>query len=115
MRVISDNHARHNQCSGSNRITHLQDQKPDFILLQETWHLGNACNYFSTIHKDYTFVEQSGVDSTCGILKGRPNGGLAILFKTGLAEYINKIPTRYNRVCAVHLKRDATDILIVNA
>ena len=27
--------------------------KPDIVFLQETWHLSNACDKLSTLHKDY--------------------------------------------------------------
>ena len=89
--------------------------KPDIVFLQETWHLSNACDKLSTLHKDYMYFEQSGMDSNSTIIFGRPKGGLAIMFKRSLAGYMSKLETNSHRVCAAHMKGDGTDILIVNA
>ena len=89
----------------------IEELKPDIILLQETWHLSNANGHLATVHKGYTYIEQSGVDSQALIITGRPKGGLAILFKNSLADCIHKLETNSNRVCAAR----GTDILIINA
>ena len=85
------------------------------MFLQETWHLSNACEKLGTLHKDYTYFEQSGIDSNSTIILGRPKGGLAILFKKSLAGHMSKLETNSHRVCAAHMKRDGIDIPIINA
>ena len=89
--------------------------RTDVVFLQETWHLSNAREKLGTLHKDYTYLEQSGIDSNSTIILGRPKGGLAILFKRSLAGYMSKLETNSHRVCAAHMKRDGIDILIINA
>ena len=37
--------------------------KPDMVFLQETCHLSNACEKSGTLHKEYTYFEQSGTDT----------------------------------------------------
>ena len=96
-------------------LPRLPLSKPDVVFLQETWHLSNACEKLGTLHKDYTYFEQSGIDSNSTIILGRPKGDLAILFKRSLAGYMSKLETNSHRVCAAHMKRDCIDILIINA
>ena len=66
----------------------IQQEKPDIICLQETWHMKNACDYFGNLHDDYLFVEQSGMDYRENILAGRPYGGVAILYRKAIGEAI---------------------------
>ena len=46
----------------------IREHKPDVVMLQETWHLSNSYQHLSSVHKDYMYVEQSGVDSQTEIL-----------------------------------------------
>ena len=87
----------------------------DVVMLQETWHLSNSYQHLSSVHKDYMYVEQSGVDSQTEILSGRPKGGLAIFCKSSLAGYVTKVHSDSRRVCAIRLHTNDTDVVIINA
>ena len=73
--------------------TYLDNNSCDILALQETWHLDNNIDCFSTIHDNYMYTAISGVDASKKILVGRPNGGVAILFKKSLRNKINIIIT----------------------
>ena len=82
----------------------IDKDKPDIICLQETWHLKEMHQQFSNIHKEYTYVEESGVDSNTTILSGRLYGGLAILYKKCIAGSVTKIDFLNNRLLGIHIK-----------
>ena len=64
----------------SDYICHVLDlHRCDILCLQEIWTLDNTIDILGTIHKDYDFMGISGVANDI-ILKGRPKGGVGILF-----------------------------------
>ena len=69
----------------------IDKDNPDFLCLQETWHLKEMHEQFANIHDDYTYVEESGVDSRAKIHTGRLYGGQAILLKKCLASNVSKL------------------------
>ena len=67
--------------------------------MQEIWTL----DMLNTVHKDYMYTELSGVHSTKEILHGRPKGGVVILFKKSLPNYVSYIKSDDRRICAIKL------------
>ena len=53
----------------------------DVLCLQETWTIDSNISMFSSIHNNYLFTCISGIDHTTDIIMGRPQGGVAILYK----------------------------------
>jgi hypothetical protein len=47
------------------------------------------------------------------IIQGRPYGGVGIIWKKDLSKYIKPVKTNCNRVCAVSLKTETINMLIV--
>ena len=74
-------------------MTYLDNNSCDILALQETWHLNNNIDCFSTIHDHYMYTAISGLDASKKILVGSPNGGVAILFKKSLCNIITIIKT----------------------
>ncbi len=67
----------------------------DFILVQEHWLLSSQLFKLGSVDNDFSFFAISAMDhkSQCGILKGRPFGGVGILWRKkfgNLVEVINK-------------------------
>ena len=71
--------------------------------MQEIWTLDSTIDMLNTDHKDDMYTELSGVDSTKEILHGRPKGGVAILFKKSLPNYVPYIKSDNRRICAIKL------------
>ena len=61
----------------------------DIVFLQETWLLPHDLSILNCIDDDFLSFGNSAVDTNDGFLVGRPFGGLAILWKKGLGEYIS--------------------------
>ena len=81
-------------CEGSVRNSEyihslLSSSSCDFLCLSETWLLNDLLHKSGSIHENYTFTRVSGMDSDKEILRGRPYGGTAILYKKHLEKICN--------------------------
>ena len=52
------------------------------------------------------YIAISAVDSGHHILRGKPHGGVRILYKKSLAKYVSHIKSVNRRVCAVKITTD---------
>ena len=53
----------------------------DIIALQETWLFPHDLDYLNTIDNQFSSTGKSAIDTSTGILRGRPYGGVAILWR----------------------------------
>lgn len=51
----------------------------DIVALQETWLLPHDLSVLGNIHDEFEYTGKSAVDTSAGILTGRPYGGVAVL------------------------------------
>ena len=77
------------------------EKKPDFKLLQETWHLSNNSSVLSNVDSNYLYKETSGVNVHDSIISGRPFGGLATYFMKNFADKVERVNCKNKRICAV--------------
>ena len=75
----------------------LNTYKPDFLFLQETWLLDNQINLLGDLNDNYLFSGVSGCEPD-KMLKGRPYGGVAILWTNNIAQHIMPIHTHSKRI-----------------
>ena len=61
----------------------------DIVLLQETWLFTHELSILSTIHPEFEGMGVSTIDSSSGIISGRPFGGVAILTRKKMRQYCN--------------------------
>uniref|UniRef100_A0A2H1VBQ0 SFRICE_027239 n=1 Tax=Spodoptera frugiperda TaxID=7108 RepID=A0A2H1VBQ0_SPOFR len=73
----------------------------DIIALQETWLLPSDLHFLSDIDPDYGYVGTSAVDTSTGMLVGRPYGGVAILWKKSVLQNVSIVQCDNARVCAI--------------
>ena len=60
----------------------------------------------ASISSDYMYTAISGVDSGQRNLRGKPHGGVSILYKMSLARYVTPVQSQNRRVCAVKIVND---------
>lgn len=87
----------------------------DIIALQETWLLPEELGYLHSISDDFACTGTSAVDTTAGILRGRPFGGVAILWRKSAFNAVSVIPCNNPRVCAIEIVLKETSVLVFNA
>lgn len=87
-------------CTGMNDFIHehLDVQSPDILLLQETWLLNKDLSKLNHLHSGYQGRGVSGVPENGEILRGRPYGGLAVVYKKSLASAIHTSNTESTRI-----------------
>jgi len=83
-------------CHGFNQGSpYLQDLllSNDIICIQEHWLSSSDFLKLSDLNKDFTVIASFAVDSVlgCGVLRGRPFGGLCIFVKSDLIAKLNII------------------------
>lgn len=87
--------------------------KYDFIFLQETWLYSFETNALDQFTSDYCAYHCSAMPST-GVRKGRPSGGLAILYKKSLQTQIKHVDFRDTRLMGVIMNTSAGELLLIN-
>ena len=114
MKIVSYN------CSGlyGNRMDYvkefLNDEKPEIMLIQETWLVKKNMDVLHNVHDAYLCTGKSGVPDD-HMLMGRPFGGVAILWHKSLAGCIEVIPVKSLRINAVLLTlAHGSKLLIIN-
>ena len=59
----------------------------DIVFLQETLLFTHELSILSTLHPQFEGMGVSAIDSSSGIITGRPYGGVAILIRKKLREH----------------------------
>lgn len=72
------------------------------VALQETWLMPHDIAFLDTIHDQYSSVGTSAIDTSQGVLRGRPYGGVAILWNRTELNNVEVIDDCKNsNVCAI--------------
>lgn len=73
----------------------------DVVALQETWLLPHDLAYLSTINDDFVATGTSAVDTSAGMLRGRPYGGVALLWRKSAFTAVSVVKCNNARLCAI--------------
>ena len=63
----------------------------DIVLLQETLLFTHELSILSTIPPEFEGMGLTAIDSSSGIISGRPFGGVAILIRNKMRQYCNNV------------------------
>jgi hypothetical protein len=77
--------------------------KADIIALQETWLLPHEVPYLATIDDQFAFTGFSAVDTSAGVLRGRPHGGVALLWRKSAFPCVTVLPCDNVRIVAIKI------------
>ncbi|CAK1546365.1 unnamed protein product [Leptosia nina] len=86
----------------------------DIIALQETWLLPHDLDFVSSISDNFASCAKSSVDTTLGVLRGRPYGGLAILWRRSVFKDVKIIDCSTDRLAAVRINCAGKQFLVMN-
>ena len=84
------------------------------IALQETWLLPHDLTTCDVIHPQFCAFATSSVDVGAGVVRGRPYGGLAFLYRRSIEPHITPITFGEDRVLGLLYKDDHRSILFLN-
>ena len=85
----------------------------DIVFLQETWLATFELAVLNTIHKEFLGMGISAMDSSAGLLRGRPFEGLVILWKRRLQPSIN-ISNIDKRIMRLDVQTDTGLVCLFN-
>ena len=110
-------HSTYNCRSLKNSIHDIRElcRSHDLVLLQEHWLLPFKLNLLICVCDDFMATGASAVNVTDDVLKGRPYGGTAILYRKALSSSICIVECAEPRTCAIKLATSEGLILLVNA
>ena len=86
----------------------------DIIFLQEHWLLPFELNTLSNINTEFLAFGVSAVDISSDVLRGRPYGGTAVLYRKQFAPAVEIIDCDDPRLCAVTIQTCEGPVLFVN-
>lgn len=78
-------------------------QTADIIALQETWLLPHDVPFLGSIDSEFEYTGKSAVDTGGGILRGRPYGGVALLWRKSLFKSVSVIKCESARISAIKI------------
>lgn len=87
-------------------------READIIALQETWLLPHDIPTLGNIDPDFGFTGKSAVDTSVGVLRGRPYGGVAILWKKSIFTDVSVIQCNSVRVTAIKINLGGRNVLV---
>lgn len=73
----------------------------DLIALQETWLLPHDLSFLGTIDDKFAYTGTSAVDTSAGVMRGRPYGGVALLWRKSAFPAVTVISCNSVRLAAV--------------
>jgi exonuclease III len=103
-------------CKGVKRsLPNVQElsKENDIIALQELWLLPDDLDFLSQISLDFGYHGISAVDTSAGPLKGRPYGGVAVLWRKSLFTKVSIVETGSKRIAAVRAELPGNRSIIV--
>ncbi|CAH0729092.1 unnamed protein product, partial [Brenthis ino] len=87
----------------------------DILVLQETWLLPHDIDFIHRVDEDFGCFAKSSVDTSTGIMRGRPYGGLALFWRKSIFLKATIIECSNNRLAAMRLDfGDNRQLLIIN-
>lgn len=84
----------------------------DIVALQETWLLPHDLSILGSIHDQFDYTGKSAVDTSAGILTGRPFGGVAVLWRKGIFKSVSVVECSSTRISAIKACLEDRAILV---
>ncbi|VVC86241.1 unnamed protein product [Leptidea sinapis] len=85
----------------------------DILALQETWLLPHDLGFVNGLSQHFSCIAKSAVDTSTGILKGQPYGGLALMWRKSLFPSVSIIDCTSDRLAAVQIDLGGPHILVM--
>jgi len=100
------------------KLCNLANYNIDCICVQEHWLTSANLQKMSDLSKNYTFFGSSAMDSAVekSVLRGRPYGGVGILLKNELCQYVvhHVLNERFAVICFENLLIISVYLLCIN-
>ena len=88
--------------------------KCDIVALQETWLLPNDLAVCDNNHPSFCAFGTSSVDVGAGVLRGRPHGGLAFMYRRTYEAVLSPVTFDDDRILGLQYRDGTQSILFLN-
>ncbi|VVC97648.1 unnamed protein product [Leptidea sinapis] len=85
----------------------------DILALQETWLPPHDLGFVNGLSQHFSCFAKSAVDTSTGILKGRPYGGLPLMWRKSLFPSVSIIDCTSDKLAAVQIDLGGRHILVM--
>ena len=113
---LSEIKIRSFNCKGfkPRNYNYLRDLFKDssILLLQEHWLFNFECDLICKILNDASYHAKSSMNDK-ELLKGRPYGGTAIVYRNNIKAKVNPLSTSTPRLCAVSMESEDYNIVVI--
>lgn len=86
----------------------------DLVALQEVWLAPEDIPYLGTIDSGFGYTGTSAMDTSAGILRGRPFGGVALLWKNSVFKQVSVLQCNSDRICAIKLITSDHPVIVMS-
>lgn len=84
----------------------------DLVALQELWLLPEDIPFLGSIDANFEFTGKSAVDTGAGILRGRPYGGVALLWRKSLFTSVSVVNCNSARIVGIKIVLSDRELLV---
>jgi exonuclease III len=89
-------------------------KRSDIVALQETWLYSHDINILGQIDNQFSFTGKSSIDLSSGVLRGRPHGGVAILWRSSAFRNVSVLKCTNDRLVAIKVSTaDSREIIVM--
>lgn len=85
----------------------------DIIALQETWLFPEEIPLLNTISPEFSYTGVSAMNAEIGILRGRPYGGVALLWRSSVFRNVVVVQCNNPRICAIKVALNDKSFLVM--
>lgn len=86
----------------------------DIVALQETWLLPHDLNFVNEIDDCFSCTAKSSVDTSAGTLRGRPYGGLSLMWRKSRFPNVSVIECDCDRIAAMQINDNSISFLVLS-
>ncbi|XP_063542150.1 uncharacterized protein LOC134750846 [Cydia strobilella] len=84
----------------------------DIIALQETWLWPHDLCFLADIDKEFGYTGTSAIDTAVDLFRGRPYGGVALLWKKSVFNIVSVVNCDNTRLCAIKIKTENRQFIV---
>ena len=88
-------------------------ENSDIVFLQEHWLFPSDLSSLNNVHQDFMSYGISSIDPSDSLILGRPYGGVAVLWKNDLAQFVNPVSFNDDRIIGLECHINNVKILFL--
>ncbi|KAJ2944065.1 hypothetical protein O0L34_g8404 [Tuta absoluta] len=86
----------------------------DLLALQETWLWPHDLGFVDELDDEFSVAAKSSMDTSVGVVRGRPYGGLALMWRKAKFRSVSVIECHSNRLLAIRITEGPKSFLVFN-